>query len=54
MRRILRCGRRWRLAWLLIAPAVAADDGERVGKNLGDMLGGWAKSLYSGSPRWWR
>ena len=36
--------------WLvvLVAPAVAAGDGERVGKNLGDMLGGWSKSLYLG------
>ena len=36
--------------WLvvLVAPAVAAGDGERVGKNLGDMLGGWSKSLYVG------
>ena len=30
------------------APALAAGDGERVGKNLGDMLGGWAHSLYLG------
>ena len=36
--------------WLvvLVAPAVAAGDGERVGKNLGDMLGGWSKSPYLG------
>ena len=35
--------------WLLLAgSAVAAGDGERVGKNLGDMLGGWSKSLYVG------
>src|SRR5439155_22522373 len=29
-------------------PAMASGDGERVGKNLGDMLGGWAHSLYLG------
>jgi len=35
--------------WLLLASAaVAAGDGERVGKNLGEMLGGWSKSLYLG------
>ena len=35
-------------AWLLTAPAHAAGDGERVGENVGDLLGGWAKSLYVG------
>jgi hypothetical protein len=37
--------------WLLLAvaaPALAAGDGERVGKNLGDLLGSWSKSLYGG------
>jgi hypothetical protein len=35
--------------WLLAtAPALAAGDGERVGENIGDLLGGWAKSLYVG------
>ena len=29
-------------------PAMAAGDGERVGENLGKMLGGWAQSLYVG------
>jgi hypothetical protein len=29
-------------------PAFAAGDGERVGENLGKMLGGWAQSLYVG------
>src|SRR5439155_1053001 len=33
---------------VVAAPALAAGDGERVGKNLGDMLGGWAHSLYLG------
>jgi hypothetical protein len=36
------------LALALAAPALAAGGGERVGKNLGDMLGGWAHSLYLG------
>ena len=35
-------------AWLLAAPAYAAGDGERVGENVGHLLGGWAKSLYVG------
>src|SRR5918999_329276 len=35
-------------ALLLTAPAYAAGDGERVGENVGDLLGGWAKSLYIG------
>src|SRR4051812_47230142 len=35
-------------AWLLVAPAYAAGDGERVGENVGHLLGGWAKSLYVG------
>lgn len=30
------------------APALAAGDGEQVGRNLGELLGGWAKSLYLG------
>jgi hypothetical protein len=29
-------------------PARAAGDGEQVGKNLGELLGGWSKSLYGG------
>jgi hypothetical protein len=37
------------LVWLVAtAPAMAAGDGERVGENIGDLLGGWAKSLYVG------
>ena len=43
MTAIGRCGR-----WLLAASAHAAGDGERVGENVGDLLGGWAKSLYVG------
>ena len=30
------------------APALAKGEGERVGENLGALLGGWAKSLYVG------
>ena len=33
---------------LLTAPAWASGDGERVGENVGHLLGGWAKSLYIG------
>ena len=35
-------------AWMLAVPAWAAGDGERIGENVGDLLGGWAKSLYIG------
>lgn len=36
-------------SWVLMAPAaVAAGDGERVGENVGNLLGGWARSLYVG------
>jgi hypothetical protein len=38
------------VGWLLTLPgqAVAAGEGERVGENISDLLGGWAKSLYVG------
>ena len=32
----------------LATSALAAGDGEQVGKNLGELLGGWSKSLYGG------
>jgi hypothetical protein len=35
-------------AWVLAAPAWAAGDGEKVGENIGNLLGGWAKNLYVG------
>ena len=36
-------------AWLILVPgALAAGDGEKVGQNLGHLLGGWARSLYLG------
>src|SRR3954462_6441820 len=35
--------------WLvLVAPVFAAGEGEKVGENIGNLLGGWAKSLYVG------
>ena len=36
--------------WTLLgaAPAWAAGEGERVGENIGDLLGGWSKGLYVG------
>ena len=36
--------------WLVVltSEALARADGERVGANLGHLLGGWAKSLYLG------
>jgi hypothetical protein len=35
--------------WLAAHTALAAAaSGDKIGQNLGDMLGGWAKSLYAG------
>ena len=37
------------VSWALLAPvALAQGDGEKVGENIGNLLGGWAKSLYVG------
>src|SRR4051795_11141248 len=36
------------VSWALAAPVYAAGDGEKVGENVGNLLGGWAKSLYVG------
>ena len=37
------------MVWLvLVAPVYAAGEGEKVGQNIGNLLGGWAKSLYVG------
>lgn len=37
------------VSWALLAPAAFAQgDGEKVGENIGNLLGGWAKSLYVG------
>ena len=36
------------LSFVLSTAALAAGDGEQVGENLGQLLGGWAKSLYLG------
>jgi hypothetical protein len=41
----------WTTVWLWVAaaPASAAEGGgERVGENIGNLLGGWARSLYVG------
>lgn len=38
----------WILLTATAAPALAKGEGERVGENLGDLLGGWATSLYVG------
>ena len=35
-------------SWTVTVPALAAGDGEKVGENIGNLLGGWAKSLYLG------
>jgi hypothetical protein len=38
------------VGWFLSLAAVASAQGrgERVGENIGDLLGGWARSLYVG------
>ena len=33
---------------VVVPAALAKGEGERVGDNLGELLGGWAKSLYMG------
>jgi hypothetical protein len=39
----------WAALLAFAAPALAQrGGGERVGENVGDLLGGWAKSLYVG------
>jgi hypothetical protein len=48
MRRIVFATMTTLWAWVLVAPAYAAGDGERVGENVGHLLGGWARSLYVG------
>ena len=35
-------------SWTVAVPAWAAGDGEKVGENIGNLLGGWAKSLFVG------
>ena len=35
-------------AWLTVAPTALAQQGERVGENIGELLGGWAASLFVG------
>jgi hypothetical protein len=34
--------------WSVTTSAWAAGDGEKVGENIGNLLGGWAKNLYLG------
>src|SRR4051812_50184078 len=34
--------------WAVAASAGAAGDGEKVGENIGNLLGGWAENLYVG------
>ena len=48
MRRVLLGAATLLWGWLLTASAQAAGDGERIGENVGHLLGGWAKSLYVG------
>jgi hypothetical protein len=35
-------------SWTVTASAWAQGDGEKIGDNVGKLLGGWAKSLYVG------
>ena len=48
MRRVLMGAAVMVCTWLLTSPAWAVGDGEKVGENIGNLLGGWAKSLYVG------
>ena len=49
MRRVLQGVLLSVTVWLVAAvPAAAAGDGERVGENIGELLGGWSKSLFMG------
>ena len=49
MRRVLQVALLSVMVWWLAAvPADAAGDGERVGENIGNLLGGWSKSLFMG------
>ena len=36
------------LTLAVVSTAWAAGDGQRVGENVGELLGGWAKSMYLG------
>jgi len=38
----------WALAWVCSGASALAQDGERVGENIGDLLSGWARHLYMG------
>jgi hypothetical protein len=49
MRKLIAMSATSAWAWLILVPAaLAAGDGEKVGQNLGHLLGGWARSLYLG------
>jgi hypothetical protein len=49
MRRVIWTALVGAALWVLTAPAAyGAGDGERVGENVGNLLGGWAKSLFMG------
>ncbi len=49
MRKFLTAATVTIVAWTLLAPAALAQgDGEKVGENIGNLLGGWAKSLFVG------
>ena len=49
MRKLIAMSATSAWAWLALVPvALAAGDGEKVGQNLGHLLGGWARSLYLG------
>ena len=36
------------LTLTVVSPGWAAGDGQRVGENVGHLLGGWARSMYLG------
>lgn len=50
MRKVLRGAAVTAIGWALMAPAAMAaqGDGEKIGSNLGHLLGSWSRSLYLG------
>jgi hypothetical protein len=48
MRKIVTAATVTVCSWAVSVPALAAGDGEKVGENIGNLLGGWAKNLYVG------
>ena len=48
MRKFVTAAAVFSCTWTVTASAWAQGDGEKIGDNVGKLLGGWAKSLYVG------